>query len=111
MNKLYSMLSLAKKAGALKFGEDNCEKAIKSGDAKLVFVAIDASNNTKKKFTNKCKFYGIDVYIILSKQEIEAKTGMVNRSVVAVIDDGLARVLAELCKTETRCINDQKAGS
>ena len=47
MDKVYSLLGLAKKAGQLLSGDDTCERTIKSGKAVLVIVAGDASENTK----------------------------------------------------------------
>ena len=47
------MISLATKAGKTKSGEFMTEKEVKEGRAHLVIVADDASDNTKKKFTNK----------------------------------------------------------
>ena len=49
-NKFFSMLSLCQRAGRLVSGELPCENAVKSGKAKLLIIAEDASANTKKKF-------------------------------------------------------------
>ena len=46
MNKLLNMLGLAKRAGKISTGSFICEKMIKSGDARLVILANDASDNT-----------------------------------------------------------------
>ena len=51
------MLGLAKRAGKVQTGEDICSKAVKSGVSKLIIVACDASDNTKKSITDSCKFY------------------------------------------------------
>ena len=50
-NRALGMLSLAAKAGKVKSGEFSVEKLVKSKKAKLVIVARDASDNTKKLFT------------------------------------------------------------
>ena len=52
LNKSLSLLSLATKAGKTKSGEFLTEKAVKEGDAYLVIVAADASDNTRKRFQN-----------------------------------------------------------
>ena len=56
-NKFLGMLGLAKRAGKVQTGEDICSKAVKSGVSKLIIVACDASDNTKKSITDSCKFY------------------------------------------------------
>ena len=50
------MIGLAQKAGKIVSGEFATEKAVKTGKAALVIVAGDASENTKKMFTNMCAF-------------------------------------------------------
>lgn len=47
-SKVLSMLGLAAKAGKVASGEFSTEKEVKSGNACLVIVAEDASDNTKK---------------------------------------------------------------
>ena len=57
VNKVYSMLGLAMKAGKVVSGEFATDKSVKSGNAWLVIVSEDASDNTKKMFSNMCEFY------------------------------------------------------
>ena len=54
-DKILSLLGLAAKGRNLVSGEFSTEKAVKEGKAALVIVSSDASDNTKKKFTNMCK--------------------------------------------------------
>ena len=51
-SKIFSSLGLATKAGKTQSGEFCTEKSVKSFQAFLVIVAEDASDNTKKMFTN-----------------------------------------------------------
>ena len=55
-SKALSFISLATKAGKTASGEFCTEKEVKIGTAALVVVAGDASDNTKKKFSNMCEF-------------------------------------------------------
>lgn len=50
VNKVYSMLGLAMKAGKVVSGEFATDKSVKGGNAWLVIVSEDASDNTKKIF-------------------------------------------------------------
>lgn len=84
------MLSLCQKAGKLSSGEFSCEKAIQSGNAKLIILAEDASDNTKKKFINKSEFYKIPIIIFGLKNDIGHSIGKESRVVVAVNDENFA---------------------
>ena len=59
MNKIFSMVGLATRAGKTVAGEFSVEKAVKQRKAKLVIVSTEASDNTKKLFRNKCEYYQV----------------------------------------------------
>ena len=61
-DKVLSLIGLAMKAGRCASGEMMTETETKSGRAKLVIVASDASENTKKKFRDMCEFYKVPIY-------------------------------------------------
>ena len=84
------MLSLSMKAGKLLTGEQTVETALKKGDARLVIVAEDASDNTKNKFLNKGKYYNIPTLIFGSRDALSHAVGKFNRTVFAITDEGLA---------------------
>ena len=88
--KTASLLSLCMKARKLAVGEQACEKALRSGDARLVLIAEDASEGTKKKFVNKAFYYNVPVVFCGSRDEISKAIGKENRVVVAVTDSGFA---------------------
>ena len=92
-NKVLSMLGLATRARKLVSGEFSVEKAVKEGKAVLVLVAEDASNNTKKLFTNMCAYYRVPIYFLCSKAEIGHAMGLEMRASVAVLDSGLAKAI------------------
>ena len=69
-NKVLSLIGLASKAGRIASGEFSTEKSVKTGKAFLVFVAGDASENTKKKFRNMCDFYEVPVYFLADKEAL-----------------------------------------
>ena len=69
-DKALAMIGLAQKAGKIVSGEFATEKAVKTGKAALVIVAGDASENTKKMFTNMCAFYEVPVYFYSEKKHL-----------------------------------------
>lgn len=98
MNKMMSMLGLCQKAGKLKSGEFASETAVKSGDAWLVIIAGDASNNTKKKFKDMCSFYETDCIEYGTKEGLAAAIGKEERSSLAICDEGFANSIMKLYK-------------
>ena len=92
-NKIYSLLGLAKKAGRVVSGEFATDKSIKEGTAFLVLVSEDASDNTKKKFSNTCEFYGVPRYFFGTKDELGHAIGKEMRSSLAITDEGFAKSL------------------
>lgn len=90
-NKILSLLGLATKSGNLTSGEFSAEKAVKSGQAKLVIVAEDASANTKKLFSDKCSFYGVPQFIYGTKETLGHAIGKEVRASIAVLDEGFAK--------------------
>ena len=85
-----SMLSIAAKAGKVDSGGFLCEKAIAEGRAYFVIIAQDASDNTKKKFLNKCSFYKVECTEYGNSVELGRCIGKEARTVIAITDAGLA---------------------
>ncbi len=101
--KIYSMLGLAMKAGKVASGEFSTEKSVKSGKAWLVLVSEDASENTKKKFSNMCDFYEVPSYTFGTKERLGEVIGKGQRSSLAVTDENFAKsIMVHLQQAEGR---------
>ncbi|MBE5959376.1 MAG: 50S ribosomal protein L7ae [Lachnospiraceae bacterium] len=100
MNKGLSMVGLATRARGTVSGEFATEKAIKEKKAKLVIVATDASDNTKKLFKNKCEFYNVPFFIVGNKEELGKVTGSVMRASLAVTDGRFSENIIEKLKQD-----------
>ena len=92
-DKKLSMLGMAMKAGKVVSGENMTLESIKSRRAYLVIIATDASDNTKKLFFDKCRYYKVAVMEYGTKAALGWAIGKAERSSVAVEDKGLAEVL------------------
>lgn len=92
-DRILSLLGLSARSRNLVSGEFSTEKAVKAGKAELVIVSSDASDNTKKLFSDKCRFYGIPFYLYGTKAELGRAIGKDIRSSVAVMDKGLAETI------------------
>lgn len=91
LNRVYSMLGLAMKAGQIVSGEFATDKSVKGGKACLVIVSEDASDNTKKMFSNMCEFYEVPRYFFGTKEELGHAIGKAMRSSLAVTDENFAK--------------------
>lgn len=98
MDKVLSMVSLATKAGKTVSGEFSVEKSVKDGRAKIVIVSAEASDNTKKKFTDMCTFYNVPVYFYGTKEKLGHYMGKEFRASMAVLDDGFKDALEKQLK-------------
>lgn len=97
--KVLSYLGLATKAGNLASGEFMTEKAVKEKKARLVIVAEDASNNTKKMFTNMCTYYKVPIYFFGEKTELGHAIGKEFRASLVLLDKGLAETVEKQLNT------------
>lgn len=59
--KILQFLGLATRARKLVTGEELVISEVRRGNAKLVIVAEDASENTRKKLHDKCNSYNVPV--------------------------------------------------
>lgn len=91
--KTLSFLGLAAKAGRIASGEFMTEKTVKDGRASLVLVAEDASDNTKKMFTNMCTYYKVPLYFFSRKDELGHAIGREMRASLAITDTGFAKAV------------------
>ena len=95
MKKVYAMLGMAMKAGKVASGEFSTEKSVKGGQAQLVIVSEDASDNTKKMFSNMCAFYEVPRCICGTKEELGTAVGKAMRASLAVTDENFARAISK----------------
>ena len=89
-DKVLSLLGLAARGRNLESGEFSTERAVKDQKAALVIVGLDASDNTKKMFTNMCSYRKIPLYFYAGKEELGKAIGKEMRAAVAITDSGMA---------------------
>lgn len=94
-NDFLNLLGLAKRAGKVTTGEDLCKKAVQKGISRLIIIAGDASDNTKKSIINSCKYYNVKYITAADKTEIGKYTGTLRRAVASVNDDNFARAILD----------------
>ena len=94
-NKILSLLGLATRSRNLASGEFAAKEAVRSKTACLVIVAVDASDNTKKMFTNMCTYYKVPILFLGGKEELGHSMGKQMRASLAVVDAGLAKAIVK----------------
>ncbi|MDL2281295.1 ribosomal L7Ae/L30e/S12e/Gadd45 family protein [Selenomonadales bacterium OttesenSCG-928-I06] len=95
--KLKSLLGFAQKSGKLISGEESILKAIKSNKVKLLLIASDSSENTKETYFNQVVYYNVPCKeTVLTKEEIGSSIGKVQRSAVAIADEGFTKAILNL---------------
>ena len=96
--KVLNLIGLATKAGKTASGEFSTEKAVKTGKASLVIVLEEASDNTKKMFSNMCTYYKVPLYMLGEKEELGHAMGKEMRASLAILDEGLAKAVEKQMK-------------
>lgn len=94
-NKFYSSLGFAMRAGKVATGEGTVLTAVRSGKAKLVILASDASDNTQKKFRDKCAHYHVPLVEYGDRSGLGAAIGKLDRVIIAVLDGGFAEMITK----------------
>ena len=93
--KALNLIGLATKAGKTASGEFSTEKAVKTGKAYLVVVSEEASDNTRKMFTNMCTSYRVPICFFGKKDELGHSMGKEMRASLAILDEGFAKALVK----------------
>lgn len=98
--KVLNLIGLAEKAGKVVSGEFSTERAVKKGKAFLVIVSEEASENTKKMFTNMCTYYEVPVLYLAEKEELGHSIGKAMRASLAILDEGFAGAITKLLDSD-----------
>jgi len=93
-DKVLSSLGMAMRAGKVMTGDEIVEKAIRAGKAKLVIIASDASDNTKKKFSDKCNSYDVKLVFTHNRESLGRAIGKFDRVVIAITDLQFSKLIA-----------------
>lgn len=94
MDKTLSLLGLMRRANAIAIGETATGNAARSGEAKLLLLASDASDNAAKRIRGFAEGRKLKtVTLPYTKDEIAAATGKVGCSMAAICDRGFADAL------------------
>ena len=96
MDKLLNLIGLAKKAGTLEIGEEPVGAAARAKHARLLLIASDAADNTRRR----AKHFGdagecICLEIPAAKADLGRALGRPSCAMLAVTDIGFAEAIAK----------------
>ena len=97
-DRLLGAIGLCKRAGKLISGVPLiCTEMRKGGPIQAVLAARDASDNTKKKLNDKCKYYGVTLQLLpYTAEELAAAVGKdAPIGAVAITDARLMQMVKE----------------
>lgn len=98
--KVLNLIGLATKAGKTASGEFMTEKLIKAGKAYMAVVSEEASDNTRKMFSNMCTYYEVPIYFFGKKSELGHAMGKEIRASLVITDEGFAKAIVKLMNTD-----------
>lgn len=98
--RILQTLGLAYVAKRAVSGEDAIALAAKKGQITLLFLAHDASSNTKKQYMNKSQFYNFEVSEVFSQDELKHAIGKRACSAIALIDAGFTKSIRTKLRNE-----------
>jgi ribosomal protein L7Ae-like RNA K-turn-binding protein len=90
------MLGIGVKAGKVVSGTDAVLDSVKRRIVKLILVAEDASDKTKKEMKFTCEKFGIPLIIFGNIEENSHAIGKKNRAIIAICDLGIAKTLQKI---------------
>lgn len=93
---ILSLLGLAKKAGRLEVGEEPAGAAARARKAKLLLVACDAADNTRRRAAHFAQAGNVAwVELPCTKEQLGGAVGRSSCALAALTDVGFAASLAE----------------
>ena len=95
-SKLDGMIGLAVKARAVAFGSEASAEKVRSGKAKLVIYATDASDRTKKLIRDKCGSFNVKCFEYGSIEHLAKIMGKNKVSAIAVCDKNFADAIIRI---------------
>ncbi len=90
-NNIYGLVGLARRAGKISFGTESATETIEKKKAKLVIVAKDSSDRTKKNFKELCEKVDVQMRITGTIEELSKSIGQVNKAIIVIKDENFAK--------------------
>lgn len=90
-NKICGLIGLARRAGKISFGSESSKETIEKRKAKLVIVAEDSSDRTKKDFKELCEKQNVPFRIVGTIEELSTSIGQNNKAIIVIKEENFAK--------------------
>ena len=95
-NRVLGLIGLCTKAGKITFGTQACLEAIERRKVKLLIIAEDAADRTKKNFAYQCENKEIPIRIFGNIEEISKAIGQNNKVVIGIREKNLSNQIMKI---------------
>ena len=95
-NKILGLLGLARRAGKVSFGTESVLDSIERKRAKLIIIAEDSADRTKKNFESIGKEKNIPTKIFGTIEELSKSIGQSNKAVICVKDINFSKEILKI---------------
>lgn len=95
MNRILSLLGLARRAGKTVLGFDATCAAVEKGRIQLVILAGDTAGHTRKKMERICRRYDVPFYYLANREELGRAIGKKAQVVLGLPAHGLTGLIME----------------
>lgn len=95
-NRVLGLLGLSTKAGKVCFGTDACIDLIERNKVKLIIVATDASDRTKRNLEFICNNNNIKICFYGTIDELSRAIGKSNKAVIGIKEENFAKQIEKI---------------
>lgn len=95
-SKISGLLGLSAKAGKICFGRDACIDLIQKKKIKLIIVAIDASDRTKKEIKFICNNNDTRICFYGTIEKLSKAIGKSNKAIIGIKEENFAKQIEKI---------------
>ena len=93
MKKLLSYMGFAARARKLASGYNTCVFTMEKGKVRLLIIAEDLAENSKKKMISAAGKYNVKYRIFGDSEEMSRMTGTAGKGIFGITDENFANVI------------------
>lgn len=101
MNKLNGAIGMCYGSKNCVFGFDNAIKYIKRKKSHLILVSEEASEDTKKRIHDKCRYYNVDIETLDMRSVLEGLNLSSNIKIISINDINFKKLIKKHLKGDT----------
>ncbi len=105
MQKIFSMIGFAQKAGKVSAGTMAARSSLLRLKANLLIMSYDISENTRESLISLCKKRKVPWIILGNKFELGTSVGKAYRVALTINEPGMANSIIELLKSRGEGLN------